>query len=395
MNKILLGIDKFITNPPPWAKNKRIGLLCHQASLNSKLIHSKILLYKNFPAKLTCLFSPQHGLFAQKQDNMIESYDVIDDEIGIPVFSLYGKTRIPKEEHLSLIDIFVVDLQDVGTRVYTYIWTMLLAMKACAKKNITFVVLDRPNPISGEIIEGNILEKDLFSFVGLAPIPMRHGMTMGELALYFKEYENLDLDLHVIKMDGWKRKMFFDQTELYWVWPSPNMPTLDTAIVYPGQVIFEGTNISEGRGTTKPFEVFGAPFLEPKIFLEFFNKIDINWKELGFFLRRQDFEPTFNKWKNNYCYGFQIHVLDRLKFRPYLVSLAILYTIIKTSEKNFSWKSPPYEYEFKKLPIDLIIGNKEIRTLLKMNDSFNKIIRIIANDLKRFKEIRQKFLLYS
>jgi len=226
---------------------------------------------------------------------MIESQDIIDDEIGIPVFSLYGKTRVPKEEHLSLIDIFVVDLQDVGTRVYTYIWTMLLAMKACAKKGITFVVLDRPNPIGGKIIEGNILKEELFSFVGLAPLPMRHGMTIGELALYFKESERLDLELHIIKMAGWKRDMFFDDTGLIWVWPSPNMPTMDTAFVYPGQVIFEGTNVSEGRGTTKPFEIFGAPFLDTKRFLETFNSLGISWEQYGFILIRQDFEPTFNK----------------------------------------------------------------------------------------------------
>ena len=394
MNKVLLGIEKFISNPPSWAKDKRIGLLCHQASLDSKLIHSKILLNKNFPARLTCLFSPQHGLFAQKQDNMIESQDIIDDEIGIPVFSLYGKTRVPKEEHLSLIDIFVVDLQDVGTRVYTYIWTMLLAMKACAKKGITFVVLDRPNPIGGKIIEGNILKEELFSFVGLAPLPMRHGMTIGELALYFKESERLDLELHIIKMAGWKRDMFFDDTGLIWVWPSPNMPTMDTAFVYPGQVIFEGTNVSEGRGTTKPFEIFGAPFLDTKRFLETFNSLGISWEQYGFILIRQDFEPTFNKWQDKYCYGFQIHILDRKRFRPYLISLAILHSIIKTSQRYFEWKSPPYEYEFKKLPIDLIIGNKEIREKLEKGCDLRESLEILQKDIANFNEQRKPFLLY-
>jgi len=394
MDKIILGIEKFISNPPLWAKDKRIGLLCHQASLDSKLIHSKILLNNNFPARLKCLFSPQHGLFAQKQDNMIESSDVIDDEIEIPVFSLYGETRSPKEEHLSLIDIFIVDLQDVGTRVYTYIWTMLLAMRACAKRNVKFVVLDRPNPIGGEIIEGNILEKDLFSFVGLSPLPMRHGMTIGELALFFKEYEKLDLELYVIKMDGWKREMFFDDTELLWVWPSPNMPSVDTALVYPGQVIFEGTNVSEGRGTTRPFEVFGAPFLDTKRFLEVFNALGISWEQYGFILRRQDFEPTFNKWQNKYCYGFQIHILDKKRFRPYLVSLAILYSIIQTSQKDFKWKSPPYEYEFKKLPIDLIIGNKKLRENLERGTNFKEIFKIVKKDIAIFDEQRRPFLLY-
>ncbi len=394
MKNVILGVEKFISNPPSWVKDKRIGLLCHQASLTSKLIYTKNLLYSSFPAKLKCLFSPQHGMFAQKQDNMKETQDIIDDETNLPVFSLYGKTRIPQDEHLSLIDIFIVDLQDVGTRVYTYIWTMLLAMRACAKKGITFIVLDRPNPIGGEIIEGNLLDKTLSSFVGLIPIPMRHGMTIGELALYFKYYEKLDLDLHIIKMDGWKRSMYFDQTGLRWIWPSPNMPTLDTAFVYPGQVIFEGTNISEGRGTTKPFEVFGAPFLKPKAFLNEFIKLYPEWEKNGFFLRRQDFEPTFNKWHNQYCYGFQIHVTDKNSFRPYTLSLAILYSIIKTTSKCF-WIPPPYEYEFEKLPIDLIVGNKKIRKILETGGDFKEISIIIEKDIKSFKKRRRKFLLYD
>ena len=395
MSRVHVGLENFLDNPPLWSKGRKIGLLCHQASVDAGLNHSSTLLHSRFRSDLSCLFSPQHGPYAQKQDNMIESGDWIDESLGIPGFSLYGDTREPLPEHLSLIDMFVVDLQDVGTRVYTYLWTMLLAMRACARQGVTFVVLDRPNPINGFGIEGNLLRRDCYSFIGMAPIPMRHGMTLAELAIMFRDLEDMDLDLHVVKMSGWNRSMYFDQTGLPWVWPSPNMPTLDSAIVYPGQVILEATNISEGRGTTRPFEVFGAPYIDTDIILKRLRDWGVIEDNCGFVLRKQNFEPTFNKWSGKLCRGFQIHVLDRSRFSPYLLSLAVVSAITQEFPDDFSWKPPPYEYEFDRLPADLILGDRSVKLSVERGSSPVTMKSSWEGDVRSFLEMRRDYLLYS
>ncbi len=384
---IKLGIEKLIEKPPFWIKNKKLGLLCNQASVNSQLIHSRFLIKNKFNNKLKILFSPQHGLFSEKQDNMKESVHSFDTELNIPIFSLYSETRTPTDEALELIDILLIDLQDCGTRVYTYIWTMLLAMKKCAEKEIAVCVLDRPNPIGGDIVEGNILWEDLYSFVGLAPLPMRHGLTIGELALFFRDYFNLDLELHIIKMEGWQRRYYFDETGLTWVLPSPNMPHLQTAIVYPGQVILEGTNLSEGRGTTRPFEIFGAPYLNVNDFLKQLGEVN------GAILRFQAFEPTFNKWQGKRCLGAQVHITNRNKFKPYRFTLKMLNTLFKLQDE-ISWTAPPYEYNYVDLPADLIIGNKTIRLMVESGADFSEIEEVLERDEKKFLELRAPFLLY-
>ncbi|WP_067615280.1 exo-beta-N-acetylmuramidase NamZ family protein [Dissulfuribacter thermophilus] len=389
MAKVVTGLESLALDPRP-LKGLRIGLLCHQASIDSRLRQAKNILFELFGKDLKCLFSPQHGLYADKQDNMVESEDMIDEDLGIPVFSLYGKRRKPSTDSLSNIDCLIIDLQDVGTRVYTYIWTMCLCMKEAAKAGIKVVVLDRPNPLGGERVEGNLLSPDFFSFVGMAQIPMRHGMTIGEIALYLRREFGLDLDLKVIKMAGWNRRMYFDETGLPWVWPSPNMPTLDTALVYPGQVLLEGTNLSEGRGTTRPFEVFGAPYLDIKVISREMEGSDLK----GFYLRPQYFEPTFHKWHGETCKGVQIHVIDRYKFEPYLFTLTLLSVVMRHFKDDFSYKLPPYEYEFERLPMDLLIGKQEIRMLVEDGMDSTGLREVLRRDQEAFCEMRQAYLLY-
>lgn len=384
------GLETFLGNIPSWVRGRRLGLLCNQASVDTQLRHSKDLIFSKLPGHLKCLFCPQHGLYAEKQDNMDESPDAFAPALNIPVFSLYGKDREPSPGQLSEIDLLIVDLQDIGCRVYTFIWTLYLAMKACAKAGVGITVLDRPNPLGGESMEGNLLAQECQSFVGLAPLPMRHGMTIGEIAKFFMEEQGLNLELHVVKMQAWRRDMDFAATGLPWIWPSPNMPTLDTARVYPGQVVWEGTNVSEGRGTTRPFEIFGAPFLDS----DALRKEVERWKLPGFVLREQSFEPTFHKWSGKQCRGFQIHVTDRIEYRPYITTLAILAAVKRMHPKDFAWKDPPYEYEFERLPADLIIGDKRVRKSVNAGTDPMDIQSIWAEDLKDFEKARPAWLLY-
>jgi uncharacterized protein YbbC (DUF1343 family) len=387
---VCTGLETFLENIPSWVKGRRLGLLCNQASVDSSLRYSKDLIFSVLPGQLQCLFSPQHGLYAEKQDNMKESPDDFDPFLNIPILSLYGEDREPSRRQLSKIDLLVVDLQDIGSRVYTFIWTLYLAMKASARAGIGVVILDRPNPLGGELIEGNLLAQECQSFVGLAPLPMRHGMTIGEIAWFFMEEQDLDLELHIVKMQGWRREMDFTATGLPWIWPSPNMPTFDTARVYPGQVIWEGTNVSEGRGTTKPFEIFGAPFFDT----EALRKEVERWKMPGFILREQAFEPTFHKWSGRRCAGFQIHITHRLKYRPYITTLAFLAAVKRMHAKDLAWKGPPYEYEFTRLPADLIMGDKRVRRAIDAGADPMDIESIWAKDLKDFEKARPAWLLY-
>lgn len=385
------GLQCLLSDLPSWIKGRRLGLLCNQASVlfdNSQFLHAATLLKQTFSKNLCCLFTPQHGLFAEKQDNMVESTDGIWN--GLPVFSLYGTHRQPTAQQLEHLDMLIVDLQDVGTRVYTFIWTMFLAMEACERHGKAVAVLDRPNPIGGNAVEGNTLRIEFRSFVGMDNIPMRHGMTIGELARMFQSKSFPNLELFIVPMQGWRRDMTFKDTGLTWVMPSPNMPYLETAFVYPGQVLLEGTNLSEGRGTTRPFEIFGAPYLNCQELLKHVN----TWQLPGFCLREQHFEPTFHKWVGQPCHGFQIHVTDLKGFKPYLTSLALVSLIIKLHKTDFQWKSPPYEYEFKKLPADLIIGSQEIRKALESGAAPNELQRLWQEEEECFKEERRSFLLY-
>jgi uncharacterized protein YbbC (DUF1343 family) len=355
---VLLPLDHLPELWPDEFRGVRVGALLHPASVSSKLEHaSRILEQINGDLfRLTALFGPQHGFLGQTQDNMVEWKTYQHPRLSIPVYSLYGEHREPTAEMLRDLDVLFVDLQDVGARYYTFIWTLYLCMSACEKSGVAVVVLDRPNPINGVTIEGPVLDPDYQSFVGMHPIPVRHGRTIGELARQFRDEAFPECRLSILPMKNWERLMWFDQTGLPWVMLSPNMPALDTATVYPGMCLLEGTNISEGRGTTRPFEIFGAPFIDAEKICRELNNLTLP----GVFFRENYFQPTFNKFDGELCGGAQIHVLDRNIFRSFQTGVEIIRCIRKLYPESFAWKQPPYEYEHEKLPIQILLGGPAV-----------------------------------
>ncbi len=387
---ITIGIEQLIADPPDYLAGKRLGLLCNQASTDRHFTHSRNLILQEFPQQLTCLFSPQHGFFSEKQDNMIESDHTTDTVSGLPIFSLYGETRKPLPAMFADIDILLIDLQDVGTRVYTFIWTVVHCLQTAAETGTKIVVLDRPNPVGGLLVEGNVLEPEFRSFVGLYEIPMRHGLTMGELALLCNREMEINADLDVVQMQGWHRYMFFQNTGFPWVFPSPNMPSPLTALVYPGQVIWEGTNISEGRGTTLPFELVGAPFIDPQQVVDTLAATDLP----GMQLRPIAFEPTSGKWAGEQCRGFHVHVTDPSSFLSYRFSLALLQALLKLYPDQLVYKEPPYEYEFKRLPMDMILGSQQLRLALEEGANIVELENSWQPELAAFDALRRSVFLY-
>ncbi len=389
-NKVTIGLENLITDPPECLKGKRLGLLSNPASVDRDFNHAARLIHDFFPGQLKALFSPQHGFYAEKQDNMIESDHFLEPEFNIPVYSLYNDTRIPTKKMFDHIDVLLVDIQDVGTRVYTFIYTVSYCLEVAAKLDKQVVILDRPNPIGGTQVEGNILSKQFTSFVGRFPIPMRHGLTIGEISQFFNDQFHIGCNLTIIPMTGWKRHLYWEDTQLPWIPPSPNLPTPQSCIVYPGQVIFEGTNISEGRGTTLPFEQFGAPFLDiVKIKAEAEKMIK------GACLRPVNFEPTSGKWQSKVCKGFQIHITSIEEFKPYFSSLILMQLIIKHHTDEFNFTGPPYEYELEKMPIDLILGSKSLRKKLTSLEDLTLLSDQWSTELATFKSISGKYYLYE
>ena len=372
-------------------KGARVGLIVHPASINSSFEHAADILHSHPDVNLTALFGPQHGIRGETQDNMIEWRSFRDSRTALPAYSLYGETRKPTPEMLEDVDALVFDAQDVGTRVYTFIYTMALAMEAARECGKQFIVLDRPNPISGVDTEGNIHEPDFRSFVGMYPIPMRHGMTAGELALMFNDEFGIGCELEVIRMDGWDRRAYFDETGLPWVMPSPNMPTVDTATVYPGSVMLEGIEISEGRGTTRPFEILGAPYIEPYALTEELSRAGLS----GVFFRPLHFQPTFHKFSGEVCGGVQIHVTDRRKFKPVATGIAVISATRRLYPDNFAWRQPPYEYVYDKLPFDVITGTSRLREMIEQGSSAAEIEESTRGGLDDFNNLRRRYLLYD
>lgn len=388
MPRVQTGLKSFLQTPPAWAARARLGLLSHPAAVGPDLTSARELLAARLPGQLQVLFSPQHGLLGEKQDNMIASADFADPVLKLPVVSLYGPRLAPPADALAAVDAVLVDMQDAGTRVYTFAATLAKMMEVAGPLGKKVVVLDRPNPIGGAAVEGNLLRPEWASFVGPYPLPMRHGFTLGELARYYRVTQKLDCDLEVIPLQGWRRGDYFDATGLPWVLPSPNLPTLEGCVVYPGQVLLEGTNLSEGRGTTRPFELFGAPFLSPR-------RIKAILPELpGVILREAHFEPTFHKWAGELCQGFQLHVTGRESFKPYYTTLALLAAIRELYPEQFAWRQPPYEYETERLPIDLLTGDAAIRLGLDQGQSAAELEAEWQADLAEFLEARREFLLY-
>lgn len=387
---ITLGLESLLQTPPARLRGKRLGLLCNQASTDHRLRHARDLLRERFGAQLTCLFSPQHGFFAEKQDNMIESDHLTDPVSGLPLFSLYGQVRKPTAAMLEHCDVLLVDLVDVGTRVYTFLYTLAYCLEAAGELGKEVVILDRPNPVGGLALEGNLLEDDSRSFVGLYPIPMRHGMTLGELALMIKGEFGVACELEVIPAVGWRRDQLFPATGLPWVFPSPNMPTFQTALVYPGQVIWEATNVSEGRGTTLPFELFGAPFCRHREIMAAIAATPLP----GCYLRPLVFEPVAGKWATVPCVGFQLHVTDPLTFKPYRTTLALLQALARLYPE-FALKPPPYEYEFEKMPIQLVLGSAKLWPRLLAGEPVMELEASWQGELSAFAGRRRPYLLYS
>jgi uncharacterized protein YbbC (DUF1343 family) len=384
------GIEVLLEEQQSLVAGARLGVVVHPASVLSDLRHTVDALFSQKGLHIAALFGPQHGARGEKQDNMIESESYRDPDTDLPVHSLYSETRRPTKEMLEDIDVLIFDLQDVGTRIYTFIYTMAYCMEACAEFGKRMIVLDRPNPINGSQVEGNLLRSEFQSFVGLYPIPMRHGMTAGELARLFNCEYGIHCDLTVVAMDGWMRPMWFDQTGLPWVQPSPNLPTLDSATVYPGMVLVEGTQLSEGRGTTRPFEYLGAPYIQGRELAAHLNGQALP----GVVFRPAHFQPTFQKWAGQMCGGVQAHVIDRDAFEPYLTGIAAVSAIRELYPDNFAWRDPPYEYETEKLPIQILCGGKEIPLLIESGAASGEIRRAWQSDVTEFMKTRAPYLLY-
>jgi len=368
----------------------RVGLVCNPASVDAAIAHASDLVFGAPGVTLAALFGPQHGFRADLQDNMIESPHASDAIRRVPVYSLYSETREPTAEMLRGLDVLVVDLQDVGARIYTFVYTMANCLRAAARHGVPVVVCDRPNPIGGAAVEGPMLEPGYESFVGLFPIPMRHGMTIGELAALFNTHFGIGADLQVVEMEGWSRGMYFDETGLPWVIPSPNMPTLATAIVYPGAVLFEGTQLSEGRGTTRPFELLGAPWIGAERFCANLNALALP----GVHFRPVMFEPTFHKHAREACGGCQIHVTHREAFLPVLASVAVMAEFHRAHPGRFAWRQPPYEYELDKMPIDILAGSPALRLQIEGGIGAREIAASWDAAVAAFEPARRACLLY-
>jgi uncharacterized protein YbbC (DUF1343 family) len=388
--RTILGIEKLCESRLDLLRGARVGLLCNQASVDHGLQHSADLLWSHKEIKLTALFGPQHGIRGDVQDNMIETPHVTDSETGLPVYSLYSETREPTEEMLKDVDVLVCDLQDVGCRIYTFVYTIANCMRVAQKLGKRVIVCDRPNPIGGVAVEGNVLEPEYASFVGLFPMPTRHGLTAAELARMFRGVWGLECDLELLTLDGWSREQWFEDTDVPWVLPSPNIPTPDSAKVFPGTVHLEGTQISEGRGTTRPFELVGAPYVEAAPFARALEGLGLP----GVKFRAANFQPTFQKHAGRTCGGVQLHVLDRATFEPVKTGVAVVKTFYDHYREEFRWKEPPYEYVYDKNPFDVIAGTAKLREALERGDSLETIEASWGEDLTAFKELRAKYLLY-
>ena len=372
-------------------KGARVGVVCNHASIDRGFLHVIDRVATCEGVTLAAIFGPQHGFRSDVQDNMVETPHGDDPRRRVPIYSLYSETREPTAEMLRGLDALVIDLQDIGARIYTYIYTMANCMRAAARHGVQVIVCDRPNPIGGEAVEGATLRHGWESFVGQFAIPMRHGMTTGELAMLFNDAFGIGAPLEVVRMDGWTRDMYADATGLPWVMPSPNMPTLDTAVVYPGTVLFEGTMLSEGRGTTRPFELLGAPWIDAERFAAEMNGAGLP----GAYFRPAGFEPTFQKHAKQPCGGCQIHVTDRHAFEPVITGVALIDMFRRVDPGRFAWRQPPYEYEHDKMPIDILAGSDVLRQQIESGVPIREIAASWDEDEAAFRRLREPYLLYA
>ncbi|HZI86016.1 MAG TPA: exo-beta-N-acetylmuramidase NamZ domain-containing protein [Pyrinomonadaceae bacterium] len=388
--KTLLGLERLLERRLDLVRGARVGLVCNQASVDHNFRHAADLLHEHAEVNLTALFGPQHGIRGDVQDNMIETEHSVDQVTGLRIHSLYSETREPTQEMLEDVDLIVFDMQDVGCRIYTFAYTLANCMRAAKAFNKKVLVCDRPNPINGKDVAGNVLEPSQASFVGQFPIPTRHGMTLGELALMFNDHFGIGCDLEVVMMRGWKRESWQDETDAPWVMPSPNMPTIEAATVFPGTVHFEGTQISEGRGTTRPFELVGAPYIVPHEYAAQLNNLNLP----GVFFRSCVFRPTFQKHAGVSCGGVQIHVLNRKRFEPVTAGVAMVKVVHDMYKESFRWKESPYEYVYDRNPFDVIAGTTRLREAIEEGSSLESIVEGWQTSLADFLKIRERYLLY-
>ncbi len=388
--EVRLGVERLLEERGAMLRGARIGLICNQASVDHSFQHVADLFHQHPAVDLRALFGPQHGIRGDVQDNMIETEHAVDRQTGLPIHSLYSETREPTEAMFKDLDVLVFDMQDVGCRIYTFAYTMANSMRAARAFGKKMIVCDRPNPINGVAVAGNVLETEQASFVGQYPIPTRHGMTLGELARMFNGHFEIGCDLEVLEMENWTRDCWHDQTDAPWVMPSPNIPTLDSATLFPGTVHFEGTQISEGRGTTRPFELIGAPYIDPEQFARRLNDRELP----GVYFRSCIFRPTFQKHAGVSCGGVQIHVIDREQFEPVRTGLTMVQVAFESYPNDFRWKEPPYEYVYDRNPFDVISGTAKIREALETGTPLEKLEVSWSEGLETFKRSRQQYLLY-
>jgi len=388
--RTVVGLERLLEQRIDLVRGARVGLICNQASVDHSFGHAADLFQEHPDVNLKALFGPQHGIRGDVQDNMIETKHSVDQVTGIPVHSLYSETREPTEAMLRDVDVLVFDMQDVGCRIYTFAYTMANCMRAAKAFNKRVLVCDRPNPINGKDVAGNVLEPDQASFVGQFPIPTRHGMTLGELALMFNDHFGIGCELEVVIMKGWRRESWHDETGAPWVMPSPNIPTVESATVFPGTVHFEGTQISEGRGTTRPFELIGAPYIVPHEYAAELNRLSMT----GVYFRSCVFRPTFQKHAGLSCGGVQIQVLDRNRYEPVTVGVAMVKVAYDMYTESFRWKEPPYEYVYDRNPFDVIAGTTELREAIEQGSTVEAIVDSWQDSLTEFMKVRERYLLY-
>ncbi|MBU8729396.1 MULTISPECIES: exo-beta-N-acetylmuramidase NamZ domain-containing protein [Cytobacillus] len=384
--KFELGVEVLLNDKKDLIEGKRVGLITNPTGVDQNLNSIVDILHNDPDVELTALYGPEHGVRGSAQAGEYVEY-YIDEKTGLPVYSLYGKTKKPTPEMLENIDVLLFDIQDVGTRFYTYIYTMAYAMEAAKENNIPLIVLDRPNPQGGTKVEGPVLDMKYSSFVGNYSIPLRHGMTVGELAELFNEEFEIGAELTVVKMNGWKRDMYYDDTSLPFVMPSPNMPTLETALVYPGAALIEGTNVSEGRGTTKPFELIGAPFINADDLAGHLNSLNLP----GVTFRAASFTPSFSKHAGKLSHGIQIHVTHRDAFKPVETGLHIVKAIHDMYPEDFEFRA---ENSAGISFFDNLMGNGWVREDIEEGKPVEEISSKWQKELKQFNKTREEYLLY-
>jgi len=381
-----LGNERLFEDAFELIAGKRVGLITNHSGVNSALVATADRLHATEGTSLAALFGPEHGIRGDAEDGvLVESGQ--DERTGVRTFSLYGPTRKPDPAMLEPVDVLLFDIQDVGARFYTYLYTMSLAMEVCAEIGVPFIVLDRPNPIGGECLEGNLLDPAFASFVGMYPIPIRYGMTVGELAGLFNEGFGINADLEIVTMRGWQRRSHWEETGLPWVPPSPNMPTVDTALVYPGMCYFEGTNVSEGRGTTRPFEQIGAPYIDGFRLADELNDLHLP----GAIFRPVRFQPTFGKYPGEPCGGVQVHVIDRQVFRAVPTGFHVVSAVRRLWPDDFAWRLPNQGIH----NFDKLAGTDRIRLALDRGVGIDDLVSAWEEERQPFLDLRAKYLLYN